>query len=281
MSTHPDHDMTYDWPYTLEAGVVQETIEDEPRVNDDTYSTEVQLDTFEYKSFYYHYHIGQLFRICASSYISIFIVNWIDGWMLKVPYINNYTDGIQALTTTQNITRPMVLEYSPYMFIYQICFLFFLFSTSFIFISQCMTTFVKYPISCVFVLMNPFIFYVICSFIMYINDPLTFEEYYLSPSFLLNENDTISSNKKLINGTIYIFPYPKFEDYQPKTLMERLLYRVNIQHWSIFCISLIVSLTLCFYCGCILKEKYDNNIERVLQTNLQLTRIEENETRFN
>jgi len=270
-STHPDGEPLEGWTYTMEAGIIQETVEEE---NLSSHSSEHPQNSLKY-----HYYLGQMFRILASSYVSIFIVNWVDGWMLKVPYINNYTQFIYANTTTQNVTETMVLRYSPIMFLYQFIFLIMIFTETIILLNNFLYCFIRYPVTCLCQLsIIPFVYSLSSSIILFNNE---YKEYYLEPSFIETEPNVLSRNTMYINGSIYVFPYPSFEDYEPQLLMERLLYRVGIQQWTICLMSLCMFTCIISYCGCLLKEKYEYNIERVLQNNLHLTRKQENENTIN
>jgi hypothetical protein len=72
-----------------------------------------------------HNFIGQTFRLLTSAYISMFVVNWIDGWMLSVPYFNSFQKflygDVSLNATYQNynftINSEMGIEYSGYLFV--------------------------------------------------------------------------------------------------------------------------------------------------------------------
>jgi hypothetical protein len=76
-----------------------------------------------------HNLLSQTFRIFTSAYISMFVVNWVDGWMLKIPYFNSFQQFLYAPVVLENQTysgynytmeSEMGVEYSASLFSFTI-----------------------------------------------------------------------------------------------------------------------------------------------------------------
>jgi hypothetical protein len=72
-----------------------------------------------------HNILSQTFRIFTSAYISMFVVNWVDGWMLKIPYFNSFQQFLYSPVSLENqtyrnynytIESEMGVEYSASLF---------------------------------------------------------------------------------------------------------------------------------------------------------------------
>lgn len=111
-----------------------------------------------------HDFISQTFKVLTSAYISMFVVNWIDGWMIKIPYYNSYQPFMSAPTTrimpTYNITAEMGVEYSGWLFSMTITQLLICFIIAICFIHDMKRVFRRCPVSllfCMVVSLIPFI----------------------------------------------------------------------------------------------------------------------------
>jgi hypothetical protein len=77
------------------------------------------------KQRFIHNLLSQTFRIFTSAYISMFVVNWVDGWMLKIPYFNSFQQFLYSPISLENqtyrdynytIESEMGVEYSGSLF---------------------------------------------------------------------------------------------------------------------------------------------------------------------